>query len=222
MKNFRKCKICKDSACKSCQAQCKKCKNYFCNNCNLNCDNCNEYTCSSCVYKCVCDSLIFCEKCLLDINPIGPHDCVLFMNDSPDFKGLKTRSKISLPKNFEAKFFLEKFEGDNLIIGVTDNNSFSEDTLSFVDNVWTLKVKTGQKYSTKKSLEPYTEREARERDFVIIAVKNDNLYFRINFDDNPPAFQLPSNRQLYIYCENDSTNSFYGNVKVKFVYIRKI
>jgi hypothetical protein len=164
---------------------------------------------------------VFCEKCLLDVNPTGPHKCVFWMNDSPDFIGIKTRSKIPLPKNFEAKLYLEKFSSENLLIGITDNNTFSEDTVSFVDNIWTFKVKTGQKYSTKKSLEFYYEKETRERDFVIVAVKNDNLYFRVNFDDNPPAFIIPSNREYYLYIENDSSNGFTKD-RVKFIYIRKI
>jgi hypothetical protein len=222
VKNFKKCKVCKESACKDCQSQCKKCKNYFCNNCSLNCDNCNDFTCSTCVYKCVCDLLIFCEKCLLDSNPIGPHNCVLWMNDSPDFTGIKSRSKLPLPRNFEAKVYLEKFHSENLLVGITDNNTFNEDSISFVDNIWCFKARTGQKYSTKNSLQPYYEKETRERDFIIIAVKNDNLYFRVNFDENPPAFQLPPNKSYYLYVENDSGNTLEGGVKVKFVYIRKI
>lgn len=222
VKNYKKCKICKESACKDCQSQCKKCKNYFCNNCSLNCDNCNDYTCSTCVYKCVCDLLIFCEKCLLDVNPIGPHNCVLWMNDSPEFTGIKSRSKLPLPRNFEAKVYLEKFHSENLLVGITDNNTFDEDSISFVDNVWCFKARTGQKYSTKNSLQPYYEKETREKDFIIIAVKNDNLYFRVNFDENPPAYQLPGNKNYYLYIENDSSNTLEGGVKIKFVYIRKI
>jgi len=144
---------------------------------------------------------------------------VLWLNDSPVFSGLKSRSKISLPKNFEAKFYLEKFDSVNCLIGITDNDTFSEDTLSFIDNIWTFKPKTGQKYSSKKSIENYYNKEAREKDFIIIAVKNDNLYFRVNFDDNPPAYQLPPNKEYYLYIENDSMVT---NLKVKFIYLRKI
>jgi hypothetical protein len=143
------------------------------------------------------------------------------MNGSPDFTGVKTRSKLPLPKNFEAKLYLEKLESDNLLIGVTDNSSFTEDSINFVDNIWAFKAKTGQKYSTKNSLETYCERGSREKDFIIIAVKNDNLYIRVNFDENPPMFTLPTNREYYLYIENDSCNSF-SSMRIKFIYIRKI
>ena len=142
------------------------------------------------------------------------------MNNSPDFTGIKTRSKMPLPKNFEAKLYLDRFETENLLVGLTDNNTFDEDSVSFVDNIWAFKVKTGQKYSSKKSLEPYYERGTREKDFIIIAVKNDNLYFRVNFDENPPAYNLPAGKTFYLYVENDDIS--FKTVKVIFVYIRKI
>jgi len=220
-KYLRKCKKCSGNACKNCCANCLKCKNVFCKNCNVNCDSCEDYACVLCVYKCSCQNLIFCEKCLFGVSPISPdmHSCVLWLNDSPVFSGIKTRSKISLPKNFEAKFYLEKFDSVSLLVGITDNSTFNEDTLSFIDNIWAFKPKTGQKYSSKKSLEDYYNKEAREKDFIIIAVKNDNLYFRVNFDDNPPAYQLPPHKEYYLYIENDSMLS---SLKVKFIYLRKI
>jgi len=221
VKYLRKCKKCGGNSCKNCCANCLKCKNVFCKNCNVNCDSCEDYACVLCVYRCACEKLIFCEKCLFGITPVSPdmHSCVLFLNESPVFTGIKSRSKISLPKNFEAKFFLEKFDSMNFLIGITDNSTFNEDTLSFIDNIWTFKPKTGQKYSTKKSLENYYNKEAREKDFIIIAIKNDNLYFRVNFDDNPPAYQLPQHRDYFLYIENDS---FMSNLRVKFIYLRKI
>lgn len=221
VKFLRKCKKCSGSACKNCCANCLKCKNVFCKNCNVNCDSCEDYACVLCVYKCSCEKLIFCEKCLFGISPISPelHNCVLWLNDSPIFTGMKSRSKAVLPKNFEAKLYLEKFEMTNFLIGITDNSTFSEDTITFIDNIWAFKPQTGQKYSSKKSLEPYLNKEAREKDFIIIAIKNDNLYFRVNFDDNPPAYQLPVNKDYYLYVENDSMLS---NLRVKFVYLRKI
>lgn len=221
VKYLRKCKKCSGSACKNCCANCLKCKNVFCKNCNVNCDSCEDYACVVCVYKCACENLIFCEKCLFGISPISPelHNCVLWLNDSPNFSGIKSRSKISLPKNFEAKFYLEKFDSVNFLIGITDNSTFNEDTLSFIDNIWAFKPKTGQKYSSKKSLENYYSKEVREKDFIIIALKNENLYFRVNFDDNPPAYQLPPNKDYYLYIENDS---MLPNLKVKYIYLRKI
>jgi len=44
----------------------------------------------------------------------------------------------------------------------------------------------------------------------------------VNFDENPPAYQLPANKNYYLYIENDSSNTLEGGVKIKFVYIRKI
>ncbi len=221
VKYLRRCKKCGGDSCKNCCANCLKCKNVFCKSCNVNCDNCEDYACVLCVYKCACEKLIFCEKCLFGICPISPplHSCVLWLNESPIFSGIKSRSKIALPKNFEAKFYLERFDSINFLIGITDNSDFNEDTLSFIDNIWGFKPKTGQKYSSKKSLENYYNKEAREKDFIIIAIKNDNLYFRVNFDDNPPAYHLPQNREYYIYIENDTMLS---SLKVKFIYLRKI
>ena len=145
----------------------------------------------------------------------------MWLNGTSKFTGIKTRSLEKLPRNFEAKLYLEKCESENLIVGITDNNHFSEDSISFIDNIWALKTKTGQKYSSKNSLERYYDKETREKDFIIIAVKNDNLYFRINFDDNPPAFSIPPNRNYYLYIENDTSSDF-SNVIAHFVYIRKI
>jgi len=222
LKYLLKCKKCSIYCCKNCCSYCFKCKNVFCKNCTLNCDSCEDYSCFLCVYKCACEKLIFCEKCLFGVTPISPdmHSCNLFLNGSPLFSGIKSRSKVALPKNFEAKFCLERFESCmNFLIGLTDNSTFNEDTLSFIDNIWVFKPKTGQKYSTMKSLENYYNKEAREKDSIIVAKKNDNLYFRVNFDDNPPAFHLPSFSEYFIYIENDSIMS---NLKIKFIYLREI
>lgn len=163
--------------------------------------------------------VVFCEKCLLDINPIGPHDCVFWGNDSSCFKGIKSRSKIKLPNDFEVKLFLEKYTIEaNLLIGLTDNNRFDEDSVTFIDNVWAFKIRTGEKYSSAKSLEPFYNKECREGYFILIAKKNDNLFFRVNSEDIPFAYTMPK-KDYWLYIENDAPiNSAY----VRFVYIRKI
>jgi len=217
--NVKKCKQCGTTNCKGCCSVCRKCKTSFCNSCNINCDNCEEYSCSGCLYKCVCDQIVFCEQCVFGTVPIGPHECVLFLNDAPSFAGIKTRSKIPLPKNFEAKFYLERFENSNLLIGVTDNFYFEQDSITYIDNIWTMKVKTGEKYSSEKSLEKLYDKGVKEKQCVIVAIKNNQLYFRIDYDDTLPAYVLPPGRVYYIYLENDTPNLV---TRVHFVYIRKI
>jgi len=162
---------------------------------------------------------VFCEQCVFGTVPIGPHECVLFLNDAPSFAGIKTRSKIPLPKNFEAKFYLERFENSNLLIGVTDNFYFEQDSITYIDNIWTMKVKTGEKYSSEKSLEKLYDKGVKEKQCVIVANKNNQLYFRIDYDDTLRAYVLPPGRVYYIYLENDTPNLV---TRVHFVYIRKI
>ena len=219
MKNVKKCKGCSTVNCRNCYSVCRKCKTLFCNNCNINCDNCNEYICSSCTYKCVCDNFVFCEKCLLDINPISPHECIYFINDSPTFSGTKTRSKYALPKNFEAKLYLENFQSSTLLLGITDNSDFVSDSLTFIDNIWCIKVKTGEKYSSKFGLEKYDDKLVKEKDSIIIAKKNNQIFFRINFDQSEPAYTIEPNKNYYLYVENDNPHSL---TKVVYVYIRNI
>ena len=219
LQNVKKCKQCNTTNCKACCSVCRKCKTSFCNSCNINCDNCEDYSCASCIYKCICDNIVFCETCLFDVRPIGPHECVLFLNDAPSFSGVKTRSKTVLPRNFEAKFYIERFENSNLLIGITDNFYFEQDTITYIDNIWTLKAKTGEKYSSEKSIEKLLDKSVREKDFVIVAIKNNQLYFRVNFDDTLPAYMLPPHKNYYIYIENDTPNLA---TRVHFVYIRKI
>jgi hypothetical protein len=124
-----------------------------------------------------------------------------------------------LPKNFEAKFFLERFENSNLLIGVTDNFYFENDSVTYIDNIWALKVKTGEKYSSDKSIEKLYDKGEKEKQTVIVAIKNNQLYFRIDYDDTLPAYILPPGRNYYIYLENDSPHMI---TRVHFVYIRKI
>ena len=218
--NFKNCKKCKFDYCRNCCSICKRCKTLFCNNCNINCDNCNDFACYSCMYKCVCDELVFCENCLNGNQPIGPHECVYLINEAPTFSGIKTRSKIVLPKNFEAKFYLEKMDSKSLLIGITDNNDFIENTLTFIDNIYTFKVTSCEKYSSKFALQPYlSKKQVKEGDSIIVAVKNNQLFFRVNYDNTEPAFTIESNRKYYLYVENDSPNLA---TRVALVYIRKI
>ena len=220
LKNLRRCQKCSKISCLNCSSQCEKCKNIFCSDCSIECDNCCKRICDKCLFKCSCDNVFFCEKCLLNNEPIGPHDCVLFMNETPNFNGIKTRSKIKLPENnFEAKFYLNKYNSDsNLFIGISDNDRFDMDSLSFVDNIWTLKCKTGEKYSSFKKNESYINLFCKEGDFIFVKVKNGNLNFQINDFEAPVAFSIPKN-EYWIYLENDAP---INTADVTFVYIRKI
>lgn len=223
-KKLRKCKQCNKIACKGCTSTCRKCINIYCHECSIQCDNCNDYICANCINKCTCDMVVFCENCLLNINSIGPHDCVLFMNESNVFCGIKSRSKLKLKGEFEAKFFIEKFTKEaNLLIGVTDNNTFDEDSISFVDNIWGLKCVSGEKYSSEKYTEKFIDKGCKEGDCVLIALKNNNLFLRVNNSEIPSAFDLngkiSSKEGLWIYIENDAP---IDSAKVRFVYLRKI
>ena len=220
LKNLRRCKKCSRISCTSCSNQCQKCNNIFCTDCSIECDNCCNRICDKCLIKCACDNVFFCENCLLGNEPIGPHDCVLFMNESPNFVGTKTRGKIKLPENnFEAKFYLEKYNSDaNLFIGISDNDRFDIDSISFVDNIWTLKCKSGEKYSSLKKNESYFSSLCKEGDFIFIRVKDGNLSFGINEINGPVAYSLSKN-EYWIYIENDAPMD---TAKVTFVYIKKI
>ena len=156
---------------------------------------------------------------MYDVNPIGPHECVYFLNEAPSFSGIKTRSKYALPKNFEAKLYLEHFESSSLLLGITDNDYFVPDSVTYIDNIWCYKVKTGEKYSSKVGLEKYIDKVAKEKDTIIIALKNNQLFFRINFDQAEPAYTIEPNKNYYLYIENENCNLI---TKVVFVYIRKI
>ena len=142
------------------------------------------------------------------------------MNESPNFVGTKTRGKIKLPEdNFEAKFYLEKYNSDsNLFIGISDNDRFDIDSVSFVDNIWTLKCKSGEKYSSLKKNESYFSSLCKEGDFIFIRVKDGNLSFGINDFNGPVAYALSKN-EYWIYIENDAPMD---TAKVIFVYIKKI
>jgi hypothetical protein len=105
-------------------------------------------------------------------------------------------------------------------VGITDNNEFIENSVTFIDNVWTFKVKTGEKYSSTSSLQPYLPvKQIKEGDTIIIAVRNGQLFFRVNYDDTEPAFSLNSNKKYYLYIENDTPSLL---TRVALVYIRKI
>jgi len=218
--NFKNCKKCDLDYCKNCCSVCKKCKALNCNNCNINCDSCKEFACYACMYKCMCDEFVFCDSCLKGNEPIGPHECVYFINEAPTFSGIKTRTKYALPKNFEAKIHLQKFESTSLLVGITDNNEFIENSVTFIDNVWTFKVKTGEKYSSSSSLQPYLPiKQIKEGDSIIIAIRNGQLFFRVNYDETEPAFTINANKKYYLYIENDTPSLL---TRVALVYIRKI
>jgi len=222
--NNTKCTICQESYCKKCILICGKCEADICLNstCNLKCDNCSTPQCSKCLILCVCKIYKFCENCSLDISPINPHECNTFLNDTPYFRGLKGRSKIKLPKkNFEIKLFLEKYSGQNLSIGITDNGNFDQDTMLFIDNIWVVKLDNGMKYSSDNSVEPFLKNGGlKEFDFLYLIIeKNNILYFKINNFSQQKAFVLDKEKDYYLYMENDDKLK---DFKITFIYVRAL
>ena len=195
---------------------CFKCKILVCENCMIKCDQCESHNCLKCLEKCVCNKVVFCEGCLFDITPILPHDCIKWLNGSHTFSGIKSRSILPLPKNFEIKIYIEKL-GSDLYVGLTDNKNFEENSLDVSNQIWGLKVKTGQKYSSGGSLETYLSHGAKEFDSILISLNNGNLNFKINSNESLTAFNIDQNKEYFLYIENDDKNS---DCKVSIIYIR--
>ena len=182
----------------------------------IKCDQCESHNCLKCLEKCVCNKVVFCEGCLFDITPILPHDCIKWLNGSHTFSGIKSRSILPLPKNFEIKIYIEKL-GSDLYIGLTDNKNFEENSLDVSNQIWGLKVNTGQKYSSGGSLETYLSHGAKEFDSILISLNNGNLNFKINSNESLTAFNIDQNKEYFLYIENDDKNS---DCKVSIIYIR--
>jgi hypothetical protein len=142
------------------------------------------------------------------------------MNDSPAFSSSKSRSKHPIPKvNFEAKFYIEKCKSRTLLIGITDNPSYEVDSATFIDNIWVFKPSTGEKYSSKQGSEKYINCISKEQDFLyVIKIQND-VYFKLNYEEAPIAFTLGKYQDYYFYIENDSP---FEHTKIVFIYLRKI
>jgi len=218
--NITKCINCKLLVCLKCYSNCRKCKDVYCKNCKIRCQNCSDVICNNCVFSCVCEKISFCQNCLFDIKPICSHECVQFINGTSNFSGRKTRSKLPMPESFEAKLFLNSLDSKNILIGITDNCNWEDDSLSYVDDIWGFKPITGEKYSSKKGVEKYINVQAKERDFILVTKIKEELFFRINFEMTPMAFKLDKNlTELYLYIENDKALS---KTKIGFIYIRKI
>jgi len=125
-----------------------------------------------------------------------------------------------MPESFEAKLFLDTLDSKNILIGLTDNCNWEDDSLTYVDDIWGFKPLTGQKYSSKKGVENYLKIMAKEKDFVLITKIKQELFFRINYELTPVAYKLDKDlSELYLYLENDITLS---KAKIVFIYIRKI
>jgi hypothetical protein len=215
--NTQKCKVCSNNFCKKCITNCSKCKSLVCANCVTKCDQCKSLNCAKCLEKCVCNKVSFCESCVFDVTPIAPHDCIKWLNESPTFSGLRSRSILPLPKNFELKLFIEKLTSD-MNIGLTDNKNFEENSLVLLDSIWTLRVKTGEKYSTKGSLEEFLPHGAKEFDSIFISFSYGNLNFKINSEESLTAFSLDQSKDYYLYIENNDNKA---GSKVSIIYIRK-
>ena len=211
------CKNCNNNYCKKCIKNCSKCKNLVCSNCILSCDQCGGPNCGKCLEKCVCNKIVFCEDCLFDTSPISPHDCIKWLNGSHTFSGIKSRSILPLPNNFEVKLYIEKLSSD-IYIGLTDKKNFEENSLVFLDQIWTLKVKEGKKYSRTGAHESFLNYGAKEYDSIYVSFNSGKLNFKINSDESLTAFNLDQTKEYYLYIENDDHNT---ECKVSIIYIRK-
>ncbi len=220
--NLSKCSKCKMIVCLKCSNNCRKCKDIYCKNCKIRCQNCSDVICENCIFLCICEKIFFCQNCLFDVKPICSHDCIQFINGTSIFTGRKTRSKLSVPDSFEAKFFLECLDSNNVLIGLTDNCNWEDDSLTYTDDIWGFKPLTGEKYSSKKGVEKYLKIQGKEKDFILVTKIKQDLFFRVNYDLTPVAYKLENNKNLneyYLYIENDKILS---KSKIVFVYIRRI
>lgn len=219
-----KCLSCSETLCKKCILVCGKCEANLCfsPHCNAKCDNCAGVQCLKCLIFCVCKKFKFCENCSLDISTINPHDCNSLVGDCSYFTGLKARSKLKLPKkNFEIKFFLEKYSGENISVGVTDNDAFDKDTMLFIDNIWVLKLNNGMKYSSFNSLEPFIKTGGLNAfDFLYLVIDEDNfLSFKVNNNPLNKAFLLDEKKDYFLYFENDDVNK---DFKITIIFIKSL
>jgi hypothetical protein len=218
--NTVKCSQCKEAFCKSCAHHCRACGIGLCDTCVSRCKHCNGPSCSKCLIPCQCGDVKFCIACKEDVTPISPHECNTWLNNSPIFTSVKSRTKYPLPTSFEAKLFIEKMKGDGVNIGITDNNTFVDNSIIIVDQIWTLRLKTGMRYSTDKSIEPFLKYGAKEYDVVYVRCEDGQLYFRIN-DDNPhTAYTVDQSKKYYLYIENEEKARV--ECKVCLVYVVKI
>jgi hypothetical protein len=215
-----KCSQCKEIFCKSCAYNCRVCGIGLCSTCVSRCKQCEEPNCHKCLISCQCDEVSFCLPCKEDILPIHPHQCNSWLNNSPNFTGVKTRANYPLPTNFEAKFFIEKMKGVGVNIGLTDNNTFSDNSIIIVDQIWTMRLKTGMKYSTEKSVEPFLKHGAKEYDVVYMKCEDGQLAFSINDDSPQVAYTLDSSKKYYLYIENEEKARV--ECKVCLIYVIKI
>jgi hypothetical protein len=156
------------------------------------------------------------------VKPIcDDHDCVLFINNKSVFRTNRTRSKIVLPQSFEAKFYIKKMNSKNVLIGLTDNPTFEDESISLVDNVWLYKPFTGEKYSSLAGTESFIK-PAKEKDFIIIRKEDWEVYFSVNYQSPLLAYNLKGNnwkQEFYFYLENDNP---FEDTEIIFVYMRKI
>jgi hypothetical protein len=217
--NTGKCNQCSELNCKTCLQLCGNCSRSMCVKDIATCKQCGGFNCLNCITTCHCTEVKFCQGCKMDISPISPHDCIFWLNETPYFTGVKSRSKKELPLNFEVKLFIEKMKGDSVSIGITDNNSFQDNSIIFVDQIWTLRLKTGMKYSTNKSVESYLKAGAKEYDTVYIRCEGTNLYFKLNNENPPPAYAIDKTKKYYLYIENEEARK---ECKISIIYIIKI
>jgi hypothetical protein len=218
--NTGKCTQCRELNCKTCLYLCGMCSMTLCINDIAKCKQCGGHNCLRCITTCHCGVVKFCQGCKIDIVPISPHECNTWLNETPYFTGVKSRTSKELPPNFEAKLFIEKMKGDSVSIGITDNNSFLDNSIIFVDQIWTLRLKTGMKYSTNNSVESYLKSGVKEYDVLYIRLDGSNLYFKVNNDNNPPsAYTIDKSKKYYLYIENEEARK---ECKIALIYIIKI
>ena len=246
-KNFeenKSCKLCKNTYCNKCSIknkniQCISCLRQICNKCSLKCcfcssilckecfitcKCCNNSTCAKCMSECICEKEKFCNKCIQTTETLLPHECVYFLNNSSITKSKKTRTVkyISNNVNIEAKFnvFMNDLSDKSfLLVGLTDNNTFNENDLNEVRNIFAVNINNGDKYSSENGFEDFLDFENINKGFndVYVMIKEHKLFFKINDSIYKWAYELKNNKNYWFYIENNILNS-----TSKFIYLRKI
>ena len=249
-KEFSNCFLCNKNICKNCSGKCL-CGTNYCNLCSLECEKCGRKACNSCSAKCICGIAFFCKNCLKQNDEaVLMHDCLYFINDISIFDKKKTRSKLSFNnnENIEIKLYITNISKlSKLLIGLTDNNSFEENSEKDISNIYVINIINGKKFCSETNLEESFLDMSTFKDenlSVKIMIKNKQLFFKINEGEFKHAFDLIKN-EYWVYIdkinsENNINNSNHNNSnnntnselisddfnlnasKIKFIYAIKI
>ena len=218
------CISCLRQICNKCSSKCCFCSSILCKECFITCKCCNNSTCAKCMSECICEKEKFCNKCIQTTETLLPHECVYFLNNSSITKSKKTRTVkyISNNVNIEAKFnvFMNDLSDKSfLLVGLTDNNTFNENDLNEVRNIFAVNINNGDKFSSENGFEDFLDFENINKGFndVYVMIKEHKLFFKINDSIYKWAYELKNNKNYWFYIENNILNS-----TSKFIYLRKI